>query len=429
MSAEMEKGPTIKADASSALVELREAFRAVVSRIPGDAPRPKDLQLLLGLEYKLCWQVVSITRTEDPLSISQFVPGMTSVRKLLGALRPLGIAEKLLKDVEHAMKHFEDVVKTHSDDRRGFDSMVTTISGGEGAELIALQHRRDAFRNESQIWGTQVETFLRQMFVRKSETGTGYDRAFVGSKIGLRCLRQGVMPIIHGYRDTRGGKVSSPDEVLPLDQVAAKKYGAPVIPEFCTQPIPKFNTYQGNDGWIHNILAAQEIGRKSAVNMVFGGIVRNMKMECDESGTPALLCGATTISPTELMIVELFVHRDSFDELTPEVWVHATASGTEIPEVVRMTQPLPVFEKVASLGSANLVKGEPEVPGYARQLNYVFEKLGWDAGDFDLFRLRIPYPILHTRARIACPVPSTKPSRAVTSSKVQPTADSISIGG
>ncbi len=408
---------TIKNDAASVLVEIQRALREVISRIPGEITRPKDLQIKLGVEYKLCWQVLTITKTQDPLLISQYVPGITSVNKLLAAVKPMGIAQELLEDVDKAMRQFQDVVKTHSDDRRGFDSMVTSISGGEGAELIALQHRRDAFRNESQIWGSQVETFLRQMIVRKSENGSGYDRAFVSAKYGLRCLRQGVMPIIHGYRDTRAGRVS-PEQVHPLDEAASAKYGAPVLPEFSTRPIPNFKTIQHSDGWIHNILAADEIGRKSAVNMVFGGVVRNMKIEHDESGLPALLCGATFIAPTELAIVELFVHRDSFAELAPEVWVHPTASGAEIPDVVRMTQPLKIYETIDALGPAKRVKTIGEVPAYRQQLGYVFDKLGWVPAEFDLFRLRIPYPILHTRARISCQMPEKKP-RAVSPPNLQ----------
>jgi hypothetical protein len=412
-----ERSLTIENDAISVLVELRRALIEVVSRITEQRFRPKDLQLKLGVEYKLCWQVLTITRTEDPLSISQFVPGITSVRKFLAAVRPLGVPEDLLGDVERAMDQFQNVVEAHSDDRRGFDSMVTTISGGEGAELIALQHRRDAFRSESQIWGSQVEVFLRQMFVRKSENGTGYDRAFIGTKIGIRCLRQGVMPILHGYRDTRAGGRVSADEVQPLDADAAEKYGAPVVPEFCTQPIPTFTTVQSNDGWIHNILSAGEIGRKSAINMTFAGIVKNMKQERDEDGMPAILCGANTNAPTELSVVELFVHRPSFGQLTPRVWVHSTASGAEIPEVVRMSQPLPIYADVEILGPARKVPRVREIPNYRQQTKYLFDRLNWDPAEFDLFRLRIPYPILHTRARITCLIPDKKPKAVLPASR------------
>jgi hypothetical protein len=394
---------TIQSDAEPALSGIHRAMTKLVSRLPGDLGRPTDLQRTLGVDYKLCWQVLNITWTQDPLLISQYVPGVNPTRRLLAAARALGVAEDVLENVDRTIKEFQSVVAKHSDDRRGFDSMIASISGGDAAELLSLQHRRDAFRSERQIWGNQVQTFFRQMIVRKSVNGNGIDKCFVNAKYGLRWLRQDVAPIMHGYRETSPGSIQE-NSVEPLDPVAAQTYGAPVLANFSTQPVPRFNTIQHSDGWIYSSLRADQIGRKSAVDLVFAGVTRNMEMERDESGSPALLCGAVTIAPTELGIVELLVHRPSFCDAVASFEVYAVGAGTEVPDAMRLRQRFPMSERVAALGSAETAEGVAEVPSYAAQLDYTFNQLGWNRSEFDVFRARVLYPILHTRSRISCQV-------------------------
>jgi hypothetical protein len=399
----IEKPLVIKADAATVLAGIRRALSELVSRIPGDVRRPTDLQRALGVDYKLCWQVLNITRTDNPLSVSQYVPGNSSTKKLIAAARALAVPEDVLQEVDQAMKEFQDVVATHSGDRRGFDSMVASISGGDAAESLALQHRRDAFRSESQIWGIQVETYLRQMIVRRSDDRQNIDSCFVNAKYGLSLLRRDVRPVIHGYREASTNVVSA-DQIEPLDVAASRKYGAPVVAEFSSQPVPSFKTIQHSDGWIYSALDSDQIGRKSMVNLVFGGVTRNLRIERDEKSVPSLMCGSTLIAPTVLGVMELIVHKPSFGEVIPQVRVYSTAAGMDVPEAMRLAQQFEIHEDVVTIGPANAISAVPEVPSYLSQLNYVFQELGWSPSEFDVFRLRIPYPILHTRARISCEV-------------------------
>jgi hypothetical protein len=400
----IEKPLVIKTDAATVLAGIRRALSELVSCIPGDIRRPTDLQRALGVDYKLCWQVFNVTRTDDPLSVSQHVPSTTSTKKLITAARSLAVPESVLRDVDQAMKEFQDVVATHSGDRRGFDSMVASISGGDAAESLALQHRRDAFRSESQIWGIQVETYLRQMIVRRCDDGRSVDSCFVNAKYGMSLLRRDVMPVIHGYRETSSG-MTIPDLVEPLDIAASKEFGAPVLAEFSSQPVPNFKTIQHSDGWIYSALNSDQIGRMSTVNMVFGGVTRNLKIDRDENGAPSLVCGAALIAPTELAVMELLVHRPSFGDVVPQLRVFATGAGVDVPEVMRLTQQFVIHEQVMAVGPAHLVSAVSEAPSYLMQLKYVFGQLNWNPEEFDIFRVKIPYPILHTRARLLCEVP------------------------
>jgi hypothetical protein len=222
----------------------------------------------------------------------------------------------------------------------------------------------------------------------------------------MRSLRQNVSPIVHGYRDTASGPIPA-ERIEPLDTAAAEKYGSTVLSQFSTRPIPNFKTIQHRNGYTYTTLDSAEIGRKSAVNMVFGGVVRNAKMERDEAEAPTLLCGAAITAPTELVVVEMLVHRASFKNLTPQVRIHTTGSVGNLQDPTGVVHQFPIYERVECLGSAVKAAPVPESPSYRRMMEYAFARLQWDLSEFDVFRLRIPYPVLNTRVRIACPIAET----------------------
>lgn len=389
---------TIGTQAASVLAGVSRTLGELVAHIPGDMRRPTDLQHTLHLDYKLCWQVINIIRAENPLSISQYIPGNTSLKKLMTAASAAGVSSEIISDAEQAIREFHEVVAVHSNDRQAFDCMIASISGGGPAEALTLQHRRNAFRSESKVWGLQVETDIRQTIFHRAADGS-LEKCFVNAKYKLRRFRREVLPIVHGYRDVASG--ASPEKLEPLEPDSAQQYGAPLLQEFCSQPVPRFKTIQHSDGWIYSALESDKIGRQGSVNLVFGGLARNFSKEFDEQGRAFLHTGAAFIAPTELCIVEMIVHRPSFGNITPELQVYATAAGSDVPEVMRRTQQFPIYEKVNLMGRASVAAAVPEVPRYRGQLNYVFQQLGWNPEEFDVYRVRLAYPILHTLARIS----------------------------
>jgi hypothetical protein len=55
-------------------------------------------------------------------------------------------------------------------------------------------------------------------------------------------------------------------------------------------------------------------------------------------------------------------------------------------------QLLPIFESVEMLGSGEEVVHTPDIPRYGEMARYLFERLGWDARQIELYRLRLQFP-------------------------------------
>jgi hypothetical protein len=100
-------------------------------------------------------------------------------------------------------------------------------------------------------------------------------------------------------------------------------------------------------------------------------------------------------APCEVLINDLFVHEDMFGPLTPELIVFGDLlGGPEYPGGGREPPRLPVDEAVDYLGKGPGGIATADVPRYAELARYVFERLGWDGERFDVYRVRVAYPVV-----------------------------------
>ena len=78
--------------------------------------------------------------------------------------------------------------------------------------------------------------------------------------------------------------------------------------------------------------------------------------------------------------------------MTPEVVVRSDfAPGQGVQQLQ-----LPISETPIFMGPADGVIRTAEVPRYDEMRGFVFQRLGWNPADFDVYRLRVDYPVLST---------------------------------
>lgn len=74
--------------------------------------------------------------------------------------------------------------------------------------------------------------------------------------------------------------------------------------------------------------------------------------------------------------------------------------GNESPAGTAQCQQLPIRERVVSLGSGADAVQTPEVPQYPEMFRYVCRILGWDPDEFDVYRLRLAFPVLSSDVKL-----------------------------
>ena len=388
-------------ETAKALASVRKTLGALVAAMPGEIRRPIDLQRLTQADYRVCWQVFSVLRSGTSIAAANQVPRLPSLRRLLDAAEGMPVSPTLIAAVQTAVQEFDRVVKTHAGDRSAFDAMVAGVSPGGSSESIDLFHRRAAYRSLSHIWGMQVETFSRLVLVRPSASGHGTDECMLNNKLRVRRLRPGVSSRVHGFLERPLSSAAALQPALePIDTEAANTYGVPLLPEFCSQPVPQFKTVRTDDGWNYSELVGEELGRRSAVDLTFSGIYRGLPPKLDTDGRPLVSSGTLMTIPTGLLISDLAVHRPSYGPVTPEVAVYGALRGNESPAGTDQTPQLPIREHMVALGRGADAVQTPEVAQYPEMFRYVCGILGWDPEEFDVYRLRLAFPVLSSDVKL-----------------------------
>ena len=106
---------------------------------------------------------------------------------------------------------------------------------------------------------------------------------------------------------------------------------------------------------------------------------------------------ATIACPVRLLILDALVHRSLFPGVTPEVLIRSEFT----PGHEDMRHQLPITEAPVFMGPATGIIRTAEVPRYDEMRRFVFERVGWDPSEFDVYRVRVEYPILSTAVAVS----------------------------
>jgi hypothetical protein len=386
-------------DAATVLRQMRGALAQLVAAAPGGASKPVELSKSLGIDMKLSWSLFQIVGATDLLAAGQYVPRPGATRKLLQAATRHHVPAQLIERVSGAAEEFERLVKVHAGDRPTFDLMISGRASN-GLDRIHLTHLRDAFRANSHIWGVQARTKLLAHFLQPGTEEDMADGAVVRGLIGFRRIRPNVPWIIARARCVDDdGIVRRIPARTPLEAPRQPTTGgAPAVPfltEFCTHPLPACRSIQRSDGFVEHELVEGPVGRTAAITCVMGDVVRNAASFFRDEHNSINEYTAFVREPCEVLINDLFVHEDMFGPLTPELIVYGDLrGGPEYPGGGHEPPRLPVGETVDYLGKGPDVVATPDVPRYAELARYVFERLGWDGEHFDVYRVRLAYPVV-----------------------------------
>jgi hypothetical protein len=342
-----------------------------------------------------------VVRFTDPIAVAPNIPTLASIKRFLTAAENAGVATSLTADVASACEQFDEMVATHADDRAEFDFMAASISPGEGSAAAELANRRNAYRAQSHIWGIQQDVMAVTAIVRRCDNGTGTDECDLVHKLGVRRLRAGAPMRVAALRKLQSADASSVVTRKPLEPDADLRFGAPVLPDFCSKPLQKFDVIQASDGWSNINVRSDAIGRRSAVNLVFGDASFGIPLATKPDGSPQFQHGGLLTVPTRLKIFTLMVHRPSFGKINPGCMMFRPVPGEdEADNLAAWGFQLPMREQVEMLGHGADAVATPDLPRSPSLIEHACQILSWDAEEFDVYRLRVEYPVLDTIVRV-----------------------------
>src|SRR5204863_8896325 len=112
-----------------------------------------------------------------------------------------------------------------------------------------------------------------------------------------------------------------------LDPELAERYGAPILPPACSQPIPKLHTSTGPLNRIYFELTDETLGQRGAVNLSFAQVLVNTVLSPSPDGKRmGWLVLTHTLTPAATLISDMLVHRPSMPRVVYDMKVYGHAN-------------------------------------------------------------------------------------------------------
>ncbi len=344
----------------------------------------------LGVHRKLAWQLRSVAYSPDPFRAAGFMPSRASFDTLISALKTRGVAPGMIAGLRDGVDSFDRIVAAHAGDRKNLEMLLE--SHGTGArEPADTKWREKAFQGNSFIWGAQAKTQLSISILSGSQSKPGWiDIAQIRGLIGLRRVRPNVHWLVSQSVVLDDSKAVRPLQRTPIDEESARDMGGvPILPEFCSQPLPRLRRRPMDQGLLHDELLPTPVGSAGQQTVFTGELIRELAPAHATPQNRRAHFGAVVRTPSEVFLMDHFVHRDLFPGVERELAVFGELNS---PVTLDDEDLLPVSETIEYRGLGARVARTPDVPRYVELLRWTFGRLGWNAQEFELYRVRLAYP-------------------------------------
>lgn len=376
-------GPELQA-ALDALSDLRADLARMVEALPQNR-RAADVEQSLGLDRPLAWRLFRTATASSPAETFQHLPTFKQIRRIVSEAKDRGVPGRLLDAVGAQLDKFERAMEVVADDRAAFSALLCG-HGADGPGDLELRVRKQAFKCNAHLWGMQCRSLAFAAVFRAGERGgpggamdaiaaRGWIDVYSSSvRAGTLLLSRFRATHKNGEEPREGTRVGRM-EVVP-------GFGAPERPTLTSEP--------GADGFQESHIQLKGIGRPSRTNVF-------TRMMVDAANKPDAKVGIahTPCLPTEALHFDLLVPAGWADPSTMEAMVHMRAHDVQRAAERRREDQVPCNERPAYIPGVENVPPSQDVPHWSDLMRHLLRERGWWGQRFDLFRLRIAYPLLH----------------------------------
>ena len=383
--------PQFAEHARGVIRAVRGSFSELVTAIGAKPGDPQTLCRSCGLHRNLAWKVSKLIQAEDPAMAIQQIPGSAGLEIFLKSMEQAGANEKLVQAAREAIQEFDKLVRLHSGDRATLEMMGSALSEA-GRQQRDEYHRKLLFQGGSYVWGAQARVVLKIGIVGRGAHDGQLDFASLGALVDFRRIRPDVTWVMAMRRARHDdGSGMYPPAPEPIDSRCSGDDQAPLMPDFCSKPLPELRRVQNETGVVYE-LPGGPVGNTGVLTCVSGTIQRGLpyyRSSQNEWGEHLATCNI----PAQLLILDLFIDQSFTFAIPPEMALFSDLSETMSRSgSQRERDRLPIQESLQDLGAGPLPLATPDVANYNQMVQAMFDHAGWKPADFHGFRVKIAYP-------------------------------------
>ncbi len=380
---------TFQEDYERVMHELRGSLTSLLLGAGLDPTRPQEVARHLRVSRTLTWKASRVITAGDVYSVFPQVPGAAGMETLLTASASAGVNPEVLEAARSASSEFEQMVRTHADDRATMELMIDGLSSGGALSEPLEASRKLAFRGNSGIWGMQAKVRLRTAFLApSSEDSSQLDVAEVTGLVQVRRFRpDAVVPLFKRCHHTNDGQPIGLQEE-PLEPRHSGNSDSRLLTSLSSSPVPATRVVSLAEGERHE-LAEGLLGNLGTVSLAYGALSRRFDSRY-KTETNRHRCFITDINaPSEALIFDLVVHKDLVDEADWEALLFRADS----PEMsTEDATEFPTTESIQRIDGPPNRLSIPLLPNYGKLIESTCSRLRGEFTDYVGYRFEMKYP-------------------------------------
>lgn len=387
--------PAEKGFSNEAVICVRRAQAAVSDLLSGaglGGARPTEVGRILGVDKTLAWKMSRFSESTDLIKAVKHIPGTNGIEILLKAAQDIGVPPDRISAVRDADRAFRDFVRQRAGDRRSFEAM---LAAGGHDERIELEERKAYYQSGSAIWGVRAKMQMLTLCLRPSATVPDrIDVLQLSGFLDFERLRADVPWIIRRLW-TSDSEASSDTSFQrsPLCPEAATGNALPLVPEFCTQPLPEIHQFTGENGVIYDEIAPGAVGKHGSLTCITGELyTAALPLHRNPDNTFGRY-ELVLRTPVESVLFDIYLHQDlsHFGDFDASVF----GLLEDRPGVgVGKSHDRPIMDPYSAmrLGEPPIIQSS-RFGEHARLVRYALDRAGWGTPDsFRGYRSELEYP-------------------------------------
>jgi hypothetical protein len=393
----------VAARGRAALSDVRGSFAVVMGAI-GGVTRAVQLAEKLKLDRSLAWKVWRTAYGPDALPSAKHIPGEAGVAMFLSAAERAGATAASIAKARRAFAAFREFASEQAPDRASADILLGSLSM-EGRRRMELALRRDGFRANSHVLGVHTQTLFQMDIVTDPKPGTMPDIVRLRAHQGLRRLREGASWVVSRSTLLQSKGPAQHYARLPLcdeSGVGAKELGVPLLPQFCSTPVPPVSREWLSNGAVVDEVGPGPIGEAASMDIVTGERVTNIPY--DMVTRDAVTMHVRTPSEALCFDIVLPARLAALGETRLDAY---TLINGDFPftEEAKKRDVIPMDEPLRALGVAAHAPPPAEVSRHAEMLGWLADRVGIDLEKFVLFRVVVKHPPIPICLAVHYPLP------------------------
>lgn len=380
---------------------VRAALARALDEVVPPPRRPNDLVRTLGLDKTMASRVHRAAQADEPIEAVLDGAGVLGLRQVVERLASTpgqpARSSATLDAFRAAVADFARVLDRFPEGRIGLEAAMAE-SMPEMRDAAERKARRTVFQSHMFLLGFYQE-LLYKAFIRvpSAREPRLVDYIYIEICGGYRVLRTGSSGLLAGILSIRADE---PDKLStetldgrPIDTDATPTF----LERWSTSPIPTLRSAARGQS-IVIALPPEHPGLGEPITLTLAHVIRCGGRRFGNAERPY---------DTNYAILRKPVKRLVWDELSdPSLGVGppmvtasfasgpgAIPAGPELDNLYRVRQP----EKFEALGVGTSRLGSSDVPQCRELVDWVLGKVGIDGSRLAAHRLRIEYPVAHTR--------------------------------